>query len=228
MIRGFRDFFVRGNVIQLSTAVVLGLAFSALITTVVNNWIGPLLAAIGGRNPDGLAVTLVEGNRGSVVDFGAILTAVAGFLLIATIVYYLVVLPVRERELRRRLAAKFMPPEPTELDLLAEIRGLLTRQQQPSPATPDRPNGRMADGRRVTIEVTQEFSSRMVALRANAPGLVIDYGGYELAFTVGRGPGALVNAHEFAVGLAYTALAYASRCRVDMGPRHAAAPAASG
>jgi large conductance mechanosensitive channel len=210
VLRRFWDFFAQGNVIRLSAAVILGMSLAGVVNTVVNNWVGPLFASFGGSNPDGLAVTLIDGNSRSVIDFGAILTAIAAFFVLALIVYYLVVLPVKEVELRRMLRAKFLPPQPTAVDMLDEIRGLLSRQ-----LPPERPDRQM-------VAVTPGFSSRLVVLRANTPGLVIDYGGNQLAFTAGKGDGALANAHEFAVSLAYTALAFAGRCRVEMSPRHAA------
>src|SRR5437867_1289923 len=121
---------MRGNVTQLSAAVIIGTAFTALVTAVVNNWIGPLIAAFGGQNANGLAVTLVNGNFKSVMDFGAILTAVIIFAIVTSAVYYLIVLPSREMQLRRMWAMRSRPPEPTEVELLADIRGLLLRQQQ--------------------------------------------------------------------------------------------------
>ncbi|HEV2783429.1 MAG TPA: MscL family protein [Actinophytocola sp.] len=235
MFRGFRDFFLRGNVIHLSVAVTIGMAFTALVTTLVNNWIGPLFAALGGSNATGLSVSLVEGNLKTQMDFGAILTALAGFMIIATVVYYLIVLPVKELQLRRALTAKALPREPTEVELLAEIRGLLSQQQRAvGPAVaegtgPIETNWfeRTNDRRKVTIDGDREFSSRLVVLRPNTPGLVIDYGGEQLTFTVGQGKGGVAKAHEFASDLAYAALAFAHRCRVEMSPRHAAPPASA-
>jgi large conductance mechanosensitive channel len=235
VLRGFRDFLLRGNVIHLAVAVIVGMTFTVTATTLVNNWIGPLFAALGGSNPNGLAVSLVDGNLRSEMDFGAILTALVGFLLIATVIYYLVVLPVKEIQLRRALTAKALPREPTEVELLAEIRGLLSQQRAAGPGEAEGTEPiqasswfeRTNDQRTVTVEVGQEFSSRLVVLRPNSPGLVIDYGGNQLTFSVGRAAGAVVEAHEFAVGLAYTALAFASRCRIQMSPRHAAPQASA-
>jgi large conductance mechanosensitive channel len=212
----FRDFFAQGNVIRLAAAVIIGTTFAGVVTTVVNNWVGPLFASFGGANPNGLAITLIDGNSKSVIDFGAILTSLSVFLVLALIVYYFVVLPVKELELRRMLSARFHPPQPTAVDMLDEIKGMLSRQQLSAGQT----NG----SHRPEIEVTEGFATRLIVLPNNTPGLVIEYGsGQQLAFTAGRGENSLVNAHEFAVSLAYTALAFASRCRVEMAPRHAAA-----
>jgi large conductance mechanosensitive channel len=222
VLKGFREFFLRGNVLHLSAAVIIGTAFTAMATAVVSNWIGPLIAAIGGHNPNGLAVTLVTGNDRSVMNFGAILTALIVFAIIVVVVYYLIVLPVKEMQLRRAWASRSRPPEPTELELLADIRGLLHQQLSQHQGIPVVPNGQMTrldDGGRSTVEVNQGFSSRLVVLPGDKPGLVINYAGRQVAFSAGRDVSAVVNAHEFAVGLAYTALAFAGRCRVQMAPQ---------
>lgn len=73
----------------------------------------------------------------------------------------------------------------------------------------------MEDEDRLTIEVTSECDARMIVYRGGRPGLVIDYGGYELALVVGPAPR---DAYEFAVGLAYASLCFASRCRALTGP----------
>lgn len=225
MLKGFREFFLRGNVLHLSAAVIIGTAFTAMVTAVVTNWIGPLIAAIGGHNANGLAVTLVTGNDRSVMNFGAILTALIVFAIIVVVVYYLIVLPVKEMQLRRAWASRSRPPEPTEVELLADIRGLLHQQLSQHQGIPVVPNGQMTrldnldNGGRSAVEVNQGFSSRLVVLPGDKPGLVINYGGRQVAFSAGRDVPAVVNAHEFAVGLAYTALAFAGRCRVQMAPQ---------
>jgi large conductance mechanosensitive channel len=228
MLKGFKEFFLRGNVVHMAVAVIVGTAFTAFVTAIANNWISPMFAAFGGRNPNGLAVTLVDGNLRSVVDFGAILTAVAVFAAIAALVYYLVVLPYKEIQLRRMLNTRSSgPPTPTEVQLLADIRGLLSQQLQIGQGEPAVPNqvgqthtGQTNGAHRLAVEINQGFTTRLVMLGENTPGLMIDYGGSQLAFAAGQGTRAVVNAHEFAVNLAYTALAFASRCRIQMGPRH--------
>jgi large conductance mechanosensitive channel len=214
-------------VLHLSAAVIIGTAFTAMVTAVVTNWIGPLISAMGGHNPNGLAVTLVTGNDRSIMNFGAILTALIVFAIIVVVVYYLIVLPVKEMQLRRAWSMRSRPPEPTEVELLADIRGLLAQQLNQYQSVPSGPKAQMAqmtrldDGGRLAVEVGQGFSSRVVVFPGDKPGLVITYGNRQMAFSAGRDVSAVVNAHEFAVGLAYTALAFASRCRVQMAPQPA-------
>jgi large conductance mechanosensitive channel len=90
-VKGFRDFITRGNLIDLAVAVVIGLAFTAVVTAVVADLITPLIAAIGGKpNFGGLFFTINH----SKFLYGAFINAVITFLIIAAVVYYLIVAPM--------------------------------------------------------------------------------------------------------------------------------------
>jgi large conductance mechanosensitive channel len=91
MLKGFREFLLRGNVIDLAVAVIIGAAFTAIVTSFVENIITPLIAAIVGK-PDFSALVLHLGS--GVIKYGAFLNAVVSFLLIATVVYFLIVAPM--------------------------------------------------------------------------------------------------------------------------------------
>lgn len=103
MLKGFRDFILRGNVMDLAVAVVIGAAFSKIITAIVNDLINPLIAALV-QKPDlsGLVLTL----HGGAFKYGDFLNEVISFLLIAAAVYFFVVLPVNT------LMNKFKKPVP--------------------------------------------------------------------------------------------------------------------
>jgi large conductance mechanosensitive channel len=90
-VKGFRNFISRGNLIELAVAVVIGTAFTALVTATVTDLIGPLIAAIGGQ-PDfsGLSFKL----HNSTFMYGAFISAAISFLMIAAVVYFLVVMPM--------------------------------------------------------------------------------------------------------------------------------------
>jgi large conductance mechanosensitive channel len=123
MLKEFRDFILRGNVIDLAVAVVLGAAFGAIVTAFVGSFLTPLIAAIGG-NPDfsALAFTI----NGSRFTYGEFIDALIAFLMIAAIVFFLVVRPMNQ--LMARLATKDEPASdaPAEdIVLLTEIRDLL-------------------------------------------------------------------------------------------------------
>jgi large conductance mechanosensitive channel len=89
-VRGFRDFILRGNLVDLAVAVVIGTAFGALVTALVKDLITPLLAAIGGKPSfDNLSFTI----NGSHFLYGAFINALLAFLILALVIYFLVVKP---------------------------------------------------------------------------------------------------------------------------------------
>lgn len=132
MLKGFKDFILRGNVIELATAVIIGSAFTAIVTSISNNFINPLIAVFGGANVNGLAIQLREGNEATVMDFGAIITAIINFLIVASVVYFLIIMPMNKYNelLARRKGIDTDPevPAPTTEELLVEIRDLLQKQ----------------------------------------------------------------------------------------------------
>lgn len=149
MLKGFKDFLMRGNVVELAVAVIIGTAFTAIVTAIADSLIKPLIAAFGGAKVTGLSWQIVGGNRASTVDFAAIITAAINFLIIAAVVYFLIVMPMKKLEERRRRGEEPGPTEPNDIELLTEIRDLLrhqvtqqdprTRQprgQQPPPQQP--------------------------------------------------------------------------------------------
>ncbi|MCE7008798.1 large conductance mechanosensitive channel protein MscL [Kibdelosporangium philippinense] len=133
MLKGFKDFIMRGNVLELAVAVVMGTAFTAVVTAVVNSILNPLIASIGGSNVTGLAWTIVDGNAKSTMDFAAVITAVINFILIAAVVYFALVLPMKKIQERRKRGEEAGPAEPTQVELLSEIRDLLQAQGQSRP-----------------------------------------------------------------------------------------------
>lgn len=131
MLKGFKDFIMRGNVVELAVAVVIGTAFTAVVTAVVTNLINPLIAAIGGTNISGLAWHIVDGNDKAVMDFAAVLTALINFLVIAAVVYFILVVPMKKIQERRKRGEEPGPSEPTQVEVLMEIRELLRANQPP-------------------------------------------------------------------------------------------------
>jgi len=97
-VKGFKDFITRGNMIELAVAVVIGTAFTAVVTAVVADLITPLIAAIGGKpNFSGLYFTINH----SKFLYGSFFNALIAFLIIAAVVYFLVVAPLA------RITARF-------------------------------------------------------------------------------------------------------------------------
>ena len=142
MLKGFKEFILRGNVIDLAVAVVIGAAFTAVVTSIVTNLFNPLIGAIAMNDSLNNALTLTLGK--AELKFGAVLVALINFLIVAVVVYFAFVLPmnlVKQRADRLRKKGVVEPDKPiTELDLLTEIRDLLQAQQ-----SPPQPTGKHAD-----------------------------------------------------------------------------------
>jgi large conductance mechanosensitive channel len=129
VIQGFKNFILRGNVVELAVAFVIGVAFTAVVTSFTNYIINPLVAALGGGSVNGLGFQLVKGNPKTVLDFGAFITAVINFLIVAAVVYFLVVTPMNLLAERRRRGEEPEPEAPAEdIVLLQEIRDLLRQR----------------------------------------------------------------------------------------------------
>jgi large conductance mechanosensitive channel len=89
-VHGFRNFILRGNLIELAVAFVMGAAFTALVTSFVSGFVTPLIALVAGKHDfDGLRFTI----SGTTFQYGVFVTALVSFLSVAAVLYYLVVLP---------------------------------------------------------------------------------------------------------------------------------------
>jgi large conductance mechanosensitive channel len=132
MLKGFKDFILRGNVVDLAVAVVIGAAFATIVTAFTDSIIKPLINAITPASSPGLGVTLIAGKDSTYVDFAAVITAAINFVIVAAVIYFAIVLPVNVIQERRRRGEETGPAEPTEVELLAEIRDLLSARQRPS------------------------------------------------------------------------------------------------
>ena len=129
MLKGFKDFILRGNVVDLAVAVVIGAAFATIVTAFTDSIIKPLINAITPASSPGLGVTLIAGKDSTYVDFAAVITAAINFVIVAAVIYFAIVLPVNVIQERRRRGEETGPAEPTEVELLAEIRDLLSTQR---------------------------------------------------------------------------------------------------
>lgn len=137
MLKGFKDFILRGNVIELSIAVVVGTAFTALVAAFTSNVVNPVIAAAGGVETNGLGFHIWPGNAKTFVNFGAVITAFLTFLITAAVVYFIFVAPMNRINtiVKSRLAtAEPEAPLPADIALLAEIRDLLAELAAPGGA----------------------------------------------------------------------------------------------
>ncbi|ATG52334.1 large conductance mechanosensitive channel protein MscL [Brachybacterium vulturis] len=135
-MKGFKSFVMQGNVIDLAVGVVIGGAFTALIGAFVDNLIQPVINVFGGDNPVGLAFAIIKGNDATIVNIGAVLSAIIAFLITAAVVYFVFVLPISSaRKLdrkRRGLPEEEETAVSEDIILLTEIRDALTAQRDGS------------------------------------------------------------------------------------------------
>lgn len=123
MIKGFRDFLLRGNVVDLAVAVIIGAAFTSIVTALNKGVITQLIAAIGGV-PD-LSTEAFEIN-GTPIFWGAVVTAAINFVIVAAIVYFVIVVPMNHAQERLKKAEVESEPALTvDQELLIEIRDAL-------------------------------------------------------------------------------------------------------
>lgn len=132
MLKGFRDFIARGNMVEMAVAFVMGSAVTAIVTSLVDSVINPLIAAIFSMS-DMDKVWNVTVN-GSVVRFGSFVGAIINFLIIALVVYFCIVVPMNklaEMSSRKKEEGKEeLSDEEKQTQLLAEIKSLLSAQGQ--------------------------------------------------------------------------------------------------
>jgi large conductance mechanosensitive channel len=128
MVKGFKDFILRGNVVDLAVAVVIGVAFGALVSTFVGKIVTPILNALPGAKSTGLGFSIRGGlkSQATYVDISAIINAVIVFVVTALVIYLLFVVPMNRLAERRKRGVEPEPEAPAEdILLLQEIRDLL-------------------------------------------------------------------------------------------------------
>ena len=127
MIKEFRDFIARGNVMDMAVGIIIGAAFTAIVTSLVDDLINPIISLFtGGLDFSGLKVALGEGPDAASFNYGSFINAVINFLIIAFVVFLLVryVNKIKNMAIKKEEAA---PSGPSEIDLLKEIRDSLKR-----------------------------------------------------------------------------------------------------
>jgi len=133
VLKGFKDFILRGNVVELAIAVVIGTAFSNVVTQFARSFVEPLIKLLSGG--EAVSGTANLGN-GVLMDWGAFVQAVIGFLITAAVVYFLFVVPMNKLAERRARGEEPKPKAPSEeVRLLTDIRdALIARERGLDPA----------------------------------------------------------------------------------------------
>ncbi len=125
VFKGFKDFVMRGNVIDLAVGIVIGAAFTAVIQAFTGSFINPIIKRAGGGGDLGGKVKI---GGGQALDWGAFLNALITFLITAAVLYFFFVLPMNKLAERRRRGEEPPPKAPSEeVKLLTEIRDALVR-----------------------------------------------------------------------------------------------------
>ncbi len=123
MLKGFKEFVLRGNVLDLAIAVIIGTAFNKVVGSLAQDVLMPFISIMAGRVPDFSSWKL------GIVSIGSFLNATVNFLVVATAIYFLVVAPLntlKRKESKSKQEAPPTPPEPSEeIKLLREIVDLL-------------------------------------------------------------------------------------------------------
>ena len=131
-MKGFKEFLLRGNVIDLAVAVVVGAAFTGVVNALVNSVLNPAIGALfQAESLSTLWIVEVPSLSGKPAEiaFGAVVAAIIQFLLVAIVVYFALILPInylKERAFKKKEEGTAEEPAvPNEVDLLVEIRDLL-------------------------------------------------------------------------------------------------------
>lgn len=128
MLKGFRDFVLRGNVVDLGVGIVIGAAFTGLVNQFTTSFLEPLVKFFSGGR--GITAGAIELREGVLIDWAGFVNAAFSFLLTAAVLYFLVVLPMNKLAERRRKGEAPPPEAPSEeVRLLTEIRDALLAGQ---------------------------------------------------------------------------------------------------
>ena len=124
MLKEFRDFLMRGNLVELAVAFVMGIAFAVVVKSLVDNLVTPIIGMIGGVDFSSETFTI----NGSHFRYGQFINDVIYFVLVAAAIFFFVVKPVNMIMARFRKPEEVGPDAPTETALLIEIRDLLAKR----------------------------------------------------------------------------------------------------
>ena len=138
-MQGFKEFILRGNVIELATAVIIGAAFTAIVTSLVDGIFAPFIA--WAFDTSDIATATWSPVENLVFKTGAVIAAIINFLLIAAVVYFALIMPMskfKERQAAKRGTTEEAAAE-TDVDVLQDIRELLRQQGQAAPPATTQP-----------------------------------------------------------------------------------------
>ena len=127
MIKGFKEFIMKGNVVDLAVGIAIGVAFTTLVGAFGTYFVNPIVASVGGSSEKGFGFQITDSSK-TLVDIGGLINALIVFAVTMAVIYFAIVVPVqRLQEMRKRGEE---PPEesPEDIALLREIRDALQRR----------------------------------------------------------------------------------------------------
>ncbi|WP_332666393.1 large conductance mechanosensitive channel protein MscL [Aeromicrobium sp.] len=133
MIKGFKDFLMRGNVVDLAVGIAIGVAFTTLVAAFGDNFVKPIVASVGGgdENSKGFGFSITDSDA-TFVNIGGIINALIVFVVTMAVIYFAIVVPVQKLQSLRKPGPGADEPEavPEDTALLREIRDALLRRPQ--------------------------------------------------------------------------------------------------
>ena len=131
MIKGFKDFVMRGNVVDLAVGIAIGVAFTTLVAAFGSNFVNPIVASVGGGDKDskGFGFNITDSDA-TFVNIGGIINALIVFVVTMAVIYFAIVVPVQKLQALRKPGPGADEPEavPEDTALLREIRDALLRR----------------------------------------------------------------------------------------------------
>ncbi|MBQ7654706.1 MAG: large conductance mechanosensitive channel protein MscL [Clostridia bacterium] len=112
-IKEFKDFIAKGNALDLAVGVIIGGAFGAIVTALIENIINPIIACFGGTDKIGFTFQLIKGNTATTIDLGSFISAILNFLIIAFVVFCIMKSANKAREVAAKRKAEEEEEEPT-------------------------------------------------------------------------------------------------------------------
>jgi large conductance mechanosensitive channel len=128
MIKGFKEFIMKGNVVDLAVGIAIGVAFTTLVAAFGTYFVNPIVAVAGGDNARGFGFEIT--NEATFVNIGALINALIVFVVTMAVIYFAIVVPMQKlQELRKRGVEEEPEDPPEDIALLREIRDALQRGQ---------------------------------------------------------------------------------------------------
>lgn len=127
MIKGFKDFLMRGNVIDLAVGIAIGVAFTSLVAAFGANFVNPIVAVAGGDSASGFGFHITDSEQ-TFVNIGALINALIVFVVTMAVIYVAVVVPMEKLQSLRKTEGDEPEAPAEEIALLREIRDALQRR----------------------------------------------------------------------------------------------------